>query len=244
MQNLSKLKRHHVRFIVSLSIFLGTAGMGHSSFAQLETIKYLDYLQQAKSITNNHVLAYSYRVVMQDIKTRKVLDSTAGRIYKSGEAYLDSNRFAISVVNGGYFFKGDYRRKEAYVYKLATVEKKLGLQREDMSNSVLDIPDSLILRMGRLSVQEYGESLVLKYTLKENRGSFQEIQFRLKKSDRSLQEIRMTAPGNEVNTFYYLSDFTNAFDLPRLRMDKYFRIENGKVKLKGKYQSYQLTELL
>ena len=217
------------------------------SYGQLQGIPYLGYLQQIKKVTNYPVLTYSYKVLLQENKTGKTVDNVAGKIYRHNDAYLDSNGFAISMVSEGYYFKGDYRKKAAYVYDLAEVEKKMGLKREDMVTSVLDIPDSMINKMGYLSADDRPDVLLLKYVLKEKAGSLQELQFRIRKKDMILEEINIRVLSGDATgntTTYTMYGFSNEFNLQKLSTANYFKVSGKKARLLGRYQTYKLNAFL
>jgi hypothetical protein len=203
-----------------------------------------NYLQVVKKVTNHPILSYRYKLVMENKQNSRSSESISGQLFKNGSDYRDSNTYAMSMIAGNYFFKLDFKKKEAYLYSLPVIEKKLGVKRQDMKASILDISDSLMASMGNLSASEDNGEIMLQYKLKHSAGTVQSISFKIRKSDMNLLEIKLIAKEEGSSISYYLNDFSNQMNDKQFTASQYFSIGNKKAKLSGRYQSYKLNAVL
>lgn len=217
-----------------------------AAFSQTSLLDCIQYLQLVKSTTNHPVLQYKYKVILRDNKSLRNKDSIRGTIYKYYNEYVDSNDVFLSMVAGGYFFKGNFRTKEASLYRLAEVERKLGLKREDMTQDIMIIPDSLLTTLGKCTVSEQAGMLVVDYKLNMSHSGIQKLVFYIRERDRSLSEIKlfMTDAGvDNCTTIYSLYDFRNDHR-NNIHTESYFQTDRKKAFLKGIFKSYTLHTLL
>lgn len=250
MQRFNKNRRRALGRMLCCALALACLSAAPAR-AQADYQKYLSCFRSISGQLNAATLSYRYRVVLQERDKGQNTDSISGVLYKVQDNFLDSSSRGLSMVGDGFFFKADKSRQQAFLYRLETVQKKLGLKKEDMDASILTLPDSLIYRAGTLySTHEEGE-LRLRYVLKEPMNGIQELFFRIDPGNMSLKQIRITAldegkqgtrPG--YTRIYYLSDFSNAVDHRKMKIDAYVRIANGKATPLGTYQSFKLNSLL
>lgn len=217
----------------------------------LQRLQYMAYLQGASHKINNPVLSYQYKVILVDKAGNKAMDSASGLLLRYHDKYLDSNSTALNLKSDGYFFKLEKRKKEAYLYRLAAVEKKLGLKEEDMNNSMLTIPDSLLSKMGVLQVDEGPAILTLTYRIKENNGSIKELVFRINRKDMYPLDIRIITEEEDrwgsptgYKKIYVLSSFSNQVDENRVRINRYVNIDKNNAVLSAPYKAYSLNTFL
>lgn len=217
----------------------------------LEHLRFLPYLQMAAQKMNQPVLSYRYKVVLVDNKGKKVTDSTEGMLCRSYGSFFDSSGLALSLMEGGYFLKADHGRKTALVCRIEAVQKKLGLKPEDINNTFLNIPDSLLAKISDLKSEETGDMLVLTYTLKHGSGNLREMAVTFNRKDMSLTAMKMTVDEADrwgSNTGYsrifYMSRFGNQVAPDRFRLARYVTVERDKAKLLGQLKSYTIQTFL
>ncbi|GEM_PF-4662335 len=217
-----------------------------------QTAEQKAYLTKVSAVVNNTALQYAYTVNLTELKSGRQIDNISGRLYKYQNNYLDSNSVGISLVSGNYFFKSDRKRKQAYVYDLTLVEKALGIKKEDLNNSLMPLPDSLIMKMGTLQVDKSSANIIsLRYVLKSPLNGIKEIQFQLNKKDESLNSIRLEVLEEDkwgettgYKRTYLLSGFSNAVVPARFNTAAFFRTEGKQAKLQGIYKSYKLSSVI
>jgi hypothetical protein len=219
--------------------------------SQIQQLQYMAYLQGASHKINNPVLSYQYKVILVDKTGNKAMDSASGLLLRYHDKYLDSNSTAMNLKSDGYFFKLEKSKKQAYLYQLAAVEKKLGLKEEDMNNSMLTIPDSLFSKMGVLQVDEGPAILTLTYKIKENNGSIRELIFRINRKDMFPLDIRIVTEEEDrwgsptgYKKIYVLSSFSNQVDERRVRVNRYVNIDKNNAVLLAPYKTYSLNTFL
>jgi hypothetical protein len=215
-----------------------------TGYAQLQHAQYAIYLEAIKRVMNNPTLGYNYSVVVQSNKSGVTPETIKGYLYRSGKDYVDSNSLALNIVSSGYYLKADMTNKTAYLYNLASVERRIGLKPEDIQNSVLDIPQAMMDKMGTLTADESPAQINLNYTLKEKSGHIQKLYFTIQKSDMSLTAIRIDTENNGQIINYYLKDFSNKDAGNKLSIARYFTVMGKKAMLKGIYKSYKLNAVL
>jgi hypothetical protein len=231
-----------------MTICFGFPTMGASGQQHL---KYMAYLQAASLKVNNPVLSYRYRVLMLDNERKIATDSVSGLLFKSHDNYMDSNQGVINMVCGGYFLKADKKNKAAYVYNIASVQKKLGMKPEDVSNTLMTLTDSLLGKYGDLKVQELPEQLILTYKMKPNSGILQEMEFRISRKDGTLQSLKMTTDEQDkwgsssgYSRVYYMDRFSNSIDPGKIDIQRFVSIQNGKATPTERLRSYAIHSLL
>lgn len=223
----------------------------HADAQPLNQLRYLPYLQMAAMKVNQPVLSYRYKVALVDSKAKKIKDSTEGVLYRSYGSFLDSSGLALSLMGGGYFLKADHNRKTALFCKIAVVQKKLGLQPEDMNSAFLTIPDSMLTKISDLKADETAETLVLTYTLKQGAGNLREMAVTFNRKDMSLIAMKMTVDEADrwgsstgYSRVFYMSGFSNQVDADRFRLARYVTVDGAKAKLLGYLKSYTIQTFL
>jgi hypothetical protein len=216
-----------------------------------QQLKYMAYMQAATLRINNPVLSYRYRVLMVDKERNVATDSVNGLLFKSHASYLDSNALAINMVSGGYFLKADKKGKAAYVYNIARVQKKLGMKPEDMNNTLLTLPDSLLSKYSDLKVRELPEQVVLTYKMKPNSGMLQEMELTINRKDGTLLSLKMTTDeldkwgsSSGYSRVYYMDRFSNSIDPEKINIQRFVSIQNGKAAPTERLRSYTIHSFL
>jgi hypothetical protein len=188
---------------------------------------------------------------MLDNERKIATDSVSGLLFKSHDNYMDSNQGVINMVCGGYFLKADKKNKAAYVYNIASVQKKLGMKPEDVSNTLMTLTDSLLGKYGDLKVQELPEQLILTYKMKPNSGILQEMEFRISRKDGTLQSLKMTTDEQDkwgsssgYSRVYYMDRFSNSIDPGKIDIQRFVSIQNGKATPTERLRSYAIHSLL
>jgi len=220
--------------------------------ASAQTADYTRYLRKAGDMLGSASLSYRYRVLLVENKTGKVVDSMSGRLYKSGSNFLDSNATALSLLSGNYFFKADPKGKYAYIYDLSLAEKKMGIKRAQLNNAIVNIPDSLLQKMGKASIDGSDPGYIgIRYTLRSPVNGIRDLLFRLDKKDESLAEIKIEVAEEDkwgdatgYRRIYYLFRFSNTVPAGKFNTGTYFKKEAGKARLQGIYKSYKLSSLI
>lgn len=226
-------------------------GLGVTSASGQQQLKYASYVQMASFKVNNPLLSYRYRVLMVDKEHNVATDSVNGLLFKSYGNYLDSNTVALTMVSNGYFLKADKKNKAAYVYNIARVQKKLGMKPEDMNNTLLALPDSLLHQYSDLKAQELPDVLILTYTMKPGSGMLTEMELKINRKDGALLSLKMTTDEQDkwggssgYSRVYYMDKFTNAPDPGKIDMQRFVNIQNGKAVPTGRLRSYAIHSFL
>lgn len=232
--------------MMATCIFTATTGL-----AQLQHIKYMPYLQGASLKINNPVLTYRYKVVLVDNEQQNRIDSVFGFLSRSYGNYLDSNSHTMSMVSDGYYLKTDAIKKTAHVFNISALQKKLGMQPEDMGNSLISVPDSVLFKLSDLNVEETADVLVLNYKMKPGSGMLKEMVLRINRKDMSIIQLMMTVDEEDrwgastgYSKIYYLTDFENKVDPARMVLGKYVHITQNNARPLGKLQSYSINSIL
>jgi hypothetical protein len=230
-------------FGVALGILLLISSNGNVS-AQADQEKYRSYIKQIKGLSGSPNMSYRYKVSLMDTKSNKEVDQMEGVLLKRGKSYMDSNSTVLTLCNDGFFFKAKSRDKEAYVYSMAVVEKQLGIKKEDFANNIVALPDSTLLKNGRFAAYEAKGNLEIRYVVSQKGSPVQEIHFKVRKQDMQLLELKVISKEREYLKVFTITDFKTDFDGQRMDLRRYFKVSGGKVKLQGRFQSYQLQSLL
>jgi hypothetical protein len=230
----------HVAFVLIL------IGAGMKIAVAQQDAGYKSYLNAIKGTINAPNIGYKYRLALYNEASKKEVDAMYGVYLKRGKFFLDSSKQNLSLLSDGYFFKARPNEKDAFVYKLSALEKKMGIKSSDFDNQVMMIPDSMLLKMGRFTVIEQGSTVDVKYVMnKKGSSPLQEIHFIINKGDSKLLEIRMVIQdrGNYKKMFT-LFDFDTAFDFGRVSSTRYFTVKGEKVSLVNGYRTYKLNSVL
>ncbi len=216
-----------------------------------QQLKYMSYLQMASFKVNSPVLSYRYRVLMVDREHNVTTDSVSGFLLKSYSNYMDSNAVALTMVSNGYFLKADKKNKTAYLYNIARVQKKLGMKPEDMNNTLLALPDSLLHKYSDLKALELPDVLVLTYTMKPGSGMLQEMELKINRKDGTLLSLKMTTDEQDkwgsssgYSRVYFMDRFTNTPDPGKLDIQRFVNIQNSKAVPTERLRSYAIHSFL
>jgi len=225
-------------------IFLIAVCFTNVARGQTDQEKYKAYIKQIKGLSGSQNMSYHYKVSLTDTKTHKEVDRMEGVLLKKGKSYLDSSSVVMTLCNDGFFFKAKPKEKEAFVYSMSVLEKKLGIKKEDFTYNILALPDSILLKNGRFSAYEVKANLEISYNITQKESPVQELHFKIRKQDMQLLELTVVSKERDYLKTFTLTDFHPDFDLQRMSLQRYFKVSAGQVKLQGRFQSYQLQSLL
>ncbi len=208
------------------------------------------FFQQLKKINtlDRSNVAYSYTIQLYETGTRKVTDSITGKIYKIGNEYVDSSNAALVAVSGKYYCKIDHQRKEARVYDIELIQKKLNLKIDRKAGHVLTIPDSLLVQYGRLEVDTGKAFYTCRWSL--NQGSSPVFTALIEKKTLRLTEVILeTAEQEDGEAAAYrrscrIRNIKNDIPYSAISLDNIFRISGEKVVLNSRYAHYNLKTII
>lgn len=193
-------------------------------------------------------VSYDYKVHLLNTHTNKIEDSIIGRIYKREYEYFDSSGSAIAMVQGNYYCKLDHQRKEALVYDIEFIQRKLNLKIDRQSANALVIPDSIIFRYANLTTDTSREYHIYKWTLKNGPASACTAIIErgtLKLTRLSLETVETGDDGEpaykRICTIY---NIRNEFPLSAINMRRFCEVNGNKVTLTSKYAGYNLKKLI
>lgn len=213
------------------------------------------FLESASKLFSATELSYHYRVSMIDASKNEIVDTISGVLYRNGNNYLDSNNAILNMVSDGIFFKADYVRKTAHIYNINLLRKNMGFEPlESGNNGVINIPDSLISKLGKFSSKELpGDVMEVKYVLKSSNESngLKYLIFNFNRKDNRLLaatiEIQVTDQWGDALPYayrYYITNIENKPTKGRIEPGNYFRVKGKDVTLIGRYARFEKNVLL
>lgn len=244
----------YARYILMICA-TGTAVLLYAQSRQVNSARrpaadfYQPYIDAIAGYLNGPVLKYRYRIMLYNEKSGESTDSLSGMIYKAGNEYIDSNVTGISLLAKGYFCKINEDHKTILVCSIPAMEKRFGIKKEDMNNTLLSITDSTIRTLGNITVKEEKNGIVLYYTAPPQRSDLHNITFFMNKVGNAVQKIIMTVNDPREKNPLYLKQLTiyNISNTPEpalLRTDRYFSITGKKLVPVNKYKKYKASTLL
>lgn len=205
------------------------------------------YLKEIYTL-DRPTVCYDYKVQLFDQKSGTLLDSLSGRIYRKGIEYIDSSTAAWTAVSGNYYCKLDHPRKEATVYDIDLIQRKLNLKIDRNGSSLLVIPDSVIAKHGQVTLDSSNGLYRYRCTVPMMPGIA--LSATIDKKTRSLvnvvYETQETEGGDgsryrRVCTIYKIR---NEIPSSVFNLEPVFRISGGKVNMNTKYAGYNLKTLI
>ncbi|MBS1773941.1 MAG: hypothetical protein JST82_13870 [Bacteroidetes bacterium] len=229
---------------MSRSIFLLLLlAITHPVFGQDATGEVLAAL---KKLHQGDMISYDYKMVLRSNVQNKRVDSITGHLYKKGDNYLDSNKYAISAVNNRKFCKVDISDQSVYVLALDSFLRKTGLNEKTIENSVIDISDSIIQRYGKVSSRKLANGNT-SYDISFTRQNFQHLVLELDKASGQIHSLSMKVPDKDsyggatgYERDYVITNIKYQFEEHKLLLDRFFKEEKNRIVLKGKYATYHL----
>lgn len=235
----------HYRILLTLTATLYlfiTASSGAKAQPEIS-----DVLRQVGRVSKSPKIAYDYKVTLYSIKQAKDIDMITGRLYKNGNNYLDSSNASLTLVSGKYCFKLNRRQKQAIVYDLDLLERKLGLKRS-ADNGLFVIPDSDIIRYGKIySGGPSNDLYVIKMQPKDK--LFSDITVNVRKSDYQVEsfEFETSEPQNAKPEFkrrYIINNIRWNVDDTKFNTDRFFKLDRKKAILNKDYADYKVKTII
>lgn len=218
---------------------------GAQLHAQQDESTYRKYISDIKVVINNKMLGYKYKLTMYNTEKKNAADYMQGIILKNGSSYLDSNKVGVTLSADGYVFKAVNSEKTANIIKNSSMESKLGVKTTQMNNEIFTIPDSLLFKVGKFTLEQTQQAIVIKYNLNDKTATMQQFNFTLRKSDNRILSISIiNQAGGGYRRELNLFDFENSFDNARLSSSRYFRVVGGKAVLQPPYNTFKINALL
>jgi len=229
------------------SFFLLFIVLTHTLWAQNNEL-----YKKIKEANPNTDLSYNYKVLLWDMKTKKVIDSTSGSLYTKNGQYLDSNTMGITARSGNYFCNLDHKKKKATVCDMILLNKRRGIDRNksnDTNNLATLITDTLLAR-GNYSIDS-SNKLYYRLKIQFNNRPIGYAHIDVRKDNYKMLalyfEKKQMDDYDPKNTLLYTYSFTNMkpiandkiFDLKR-----FFTLAGQKITLSPKYSKYTLTPLV
>lgn len=226
-----------------LILLLAIVPCGWKAKAQTQLYQ---FFKEANTLSRPDV-RYDYTVRLIEQKSGALIDSISGRIYKRGIEYVDSSDVAWTAVSGSYYCKLDYLRKEARVYDIDLIQRKLHLSidRNHPTASVI-VPDSVMLRSGHVTLDSSGGLYRYRCTVASLPGVsltavIQKAPLRLVSMTYETTEIDGDLSYRRSCVMYHI---TNELAPSAFNLAPVFTVAGSKVSLNSKYSGYKLKTLI
>ena len=206
-------------------------------------------LKKLKKVNSSPTITYDYTVKLVDANNGQITDSIMGRIYKNGQDYLDSNNVTIIAIQNGYYINLNNFKKSATILDVGLVREKLDLTDEEMTRDIVSIPDSLILKYGKIKNELTTDNYKIQI-------SFSELQFTtitMVVDRKSLILKDMAIESNEYESgtaglprykkLYHIYNIRYVVDKKAINIGRYFQVHNKGIVLNRKYSGYQINTI-
>lgn len=209
----------------------------------------LDFIHKIKQANAGNEMSYDYTMYLKNINTGKFVDSVGGKLYKSGNNYLDSNKNSLSAVNEGYFCKIGFDRKQAVVFSIDKMKAAAGFSGAAIKPLITEISDSLIIKYGKA-----------KFSKLPNGNYWLEISFdtrtqtliamEINAGDLRVNSIRMEliernryGEDEGYRKICQLKNIKFKFDTRILNQQRFYVLAQNKIKMTNQYSAYHLETL-
>ncbi len=205
------------------------------------------YVSDQLKLLSGVTLSYRYSVSLVDLRTGRVIDSNSGRLYRSGNEFVDSNKEFYTAITDRYFCKLDRSRKVVSIYQLDVLKRKLGID-PGIPRNTINIMDSLGFKS---PVPQIDTSAREYYSLTWQLASPVQSSFCIwidKKSYRLLS-VRIAAleyidEKHRYNRLCTISDISATPAGEPVDLRSIFRIEARKVVMASKYADYTVKSII
>lgn len=216
------------------------------SFADTPTEELIRKIKQANNVS---VVTYEYKTYLKNAISGVIEDSIVGRLYKDPIAFLDSNKFGLTIVNNTHYCKIDFGSTMTTVYVISQLEKQLGVSASKMKPALIDLSDTVVAKYGKLKVTTLSSGnyrLDIEFTthnfppfsieLDGNKLAIRKITFEVQERDKF-------GESTGYSRIYHMNDFKYDFDSKILTTGRFFKQDGDKIILTGKYAKYHLNTL-
>ncbi len=216
-----------------------TAGKGQPIYQKL--------MQNVKSINYGKRISYDYKITVTDKKSNAVTDSVAGKLYKFDAMYVDSGSAGITSVNKDYYCKVVPTQKKVTVYNIHELEKKLNITRATEPDPVVSMPDSIITKYAKITVDSSSRKSY-RITFLFTNQPFSKVVMDVSKPSyqvtaMSFEESDPKQGGNDYTKTISLDNI--AFNVSEAEFDqgRIYKWNGNKIILNKAYAHYKLTTL-
>lgn len=215
--------------------------------SKLYAQKQLEEFVKNMNILDRPSVTYDYKITLLQVQSNAIEDSITGRIYKRSHEYLDSSDVALVAFTGDYLCKLNHVRKEAYVYDLNLLHRKLNKKLDRSRSKGIIIPDSVFSRRGNFRIDTTTSQYICHWQLDDNavvcRAFVDKKTLRLSKVILEIPEsIEDGKPlYKRLCTIYNIK---NEFPASVITLDRFCRINGNRIILNRKYAAYNLKSLL
>lgn len=205
--------------------------------------------EKIKEANKGEAITYSYRVYMVNKASGVAEDSIKGSFFKSRYNYLDSNSTQLTAFDGQTYCKLDFVQQAATVYDVDYLTEKIGLAIDSSQQSIISIPDSIILKYGnvKLDFPKDRDVIIAHITFREQ--TYSDIAIELDKSSYRILTMRMETDmterlhGDDYKKVYIMEDISHKVSAGIINLDRFLKVDNNSIELKNKYAKYKLTSL-
>lgn len=236
-----------MRFLNPISIGVIAIITSYSTRAGAQDQETWHLMNKIRDANKVSVISYDYKIYRRDANSHKALDSIVGRLYKKDSEYLDSNRSAITAVIGGFYCKLNNIERTATVFDVAALKKKINLKTPDASSAIIALPDSIIRKYGKISIQNENKGIGKMTVLLE--GPFHtSLSLEYDQQSYLIRSVKMitkvTKEDDMYETAYSMNNFNRVIAPGVFNYSRFFTLNTDKkTVLSGKYAGYKLDTI-
>ncbi len=200
------------------------------------------FLKKVKKANASHMISYDYTVWLIGTNN-KITDSTKGRLFKNGQAFLDSNNSTITARNEKCYFNVNHPRKMVTVLSLDSLQKQMGVSFDADASDIIAIPDSVILKYGKVNMETLANgNYMVRMTFTELQ--FSKVELEIDKSNLKLVKVQLLSREESgYSQLYSIYNVRYDFDQKNLNLNRFFTISNNRVVVNKKYSGYKTNTI-
>lgn len=227
--------------------FVFLAIIGASAVIRSFAISHARHVSDQLKVLNSPELSYRYSVSLIDRSTGRIVDSNGGRLSRSGQTFVDSNKDFHTILTAQYFCKLDKGRKVASIYGLNALKKKLGIDPE-IPTPTLSVVDSIGFKSPFPAIDSSGPGYyTVSWQLQSPTPSY--FSLRVDKTTYRLLMVRIETTevvdrDHSYNRVCVIRDIDGHAPQRQIDLTGIFRLEAGKVILNAKYSNYTIKSII
>lgn len=205
-------------------------------------------LKKLRKANNSKSITYDYQVKLLNANDGIIKDSVSGKMYKNGTVYLDSNKMSITARSKDYYFNLNKYQKTATVLSVELLNKKMGFKSDRSAEDIIAIPDSILLKYGKINVTtlpdgDYHVDIHFEELM------FEQVVFEIDHMTMLVKYMEIVSvdemSGQDVTykRVYAIRNIKHQFDTAILDTKRLFTINDGKPVLNKKYADYHINTI-
>jgi len=216
--------------------------VGFGLLAQAQPEHPFTFLKKVKRANTSSMISYDYSIKLIN-EAGKLVDSSSGSLIRNGADYLDSNNTTLTVVAEGYYVSINNHYRTATIISLDTIKKVMGKSWNIEQDNIIAIPDSMILKYGKVGMETLDNGnyrIVLTFENMQYRKIMMLIQ---QTSLRMLSMELESDDGSGFTQLYTIRNMRHEANQAKLGVKRFFTMNNNKAVLNKNFSGYNIKTI-